>query len=94
MAEAASEHTDSPRTVDDLFQLLVHVRGILPDTEAKGKIWKALQDGPLQVDYHIRGGARKTQPTRLATPEELRKIEALHETLQEREASQEETQKR
>jgi hypothetical protein len=53
----------------------------------------ALQDGALQVAYHIRGGARKTHPMRLATPEELRKFEALREALQERKASQEEPRK-
>jgi hypothetical protein len=87
--EVAPEHTDSPRTIDDVFQLLVHVRGMF-DTKAEEEILSALQSGALQVDYHIRGGARKTQPKREPTLEEQRVFGALDEALHERKASQKE----
>src|SRR5262249_2711614 len=77
-------------SLDELFQLLVHARGVLPDTKAKGEILSALQRGSLQVDFHIRGGARSVRRIREPTLEELRELEALSEALQEREASEEE----
>jgi hypothetical protein len=67
MTEAASDHSDSKYSLDDLFQLLVHARGVVPDTKAKGEILSALQRGDLQVDFHIRGGARSV---RLIAPPE------------------------
>jgi hypothetical protein len=90
MTEAASDHSDSKHSLDDLFQLLVHARGVVPDTKAKGEILSALQRGALQVDSHIRGGARSVRRIREPTLEELREFEALSEALRGRKASEKE----
>jgi hypothetical protein len=89
MTEAASDHTDSQHNVDDVFQLLVHARGVLPDTKAKGEILSALQRGALQVDFHIRGGARSVR-ARKPTPEEECQFATLSAALHEQKASEQE----
>jgi hypothetical protein len=70
MAGNDGEHSDSEHTVDDLFQLLVHVRDMRPAV-ARAEILEHLQLDRLRVDLHIRGGAQKTYPLRQATVEEL-----------------------
>ena len=75
MAEAASDHTDSTRTVDDLFQFLVRVQGIR-SAKAIDRISKALRHDKLQVELHIRGGTPKILPLRPATDEELQNKKA------------------
>src|SRR5712672_2447007 len=69
MAEAASNHSESKRTVDDLFQLLVHTRRKSPSL-ARRDILKQLQDDGLPIDLHIEGGVRSIGPVRGPTPEE------------------------
>ena len=61
----------SAHTIDDLFQILVCARDI-PAPIAKKQITKFLQLNKLQIDFHVRGGARKTVPTRPATEEKLK----------------------
>src|SRR5262249_39150672 len=61
----------SAHTIDDLFQILVCARDP-PAPIAKKQITKFLQLNKLQIDFHVRGGARKTVPTRPATEEELK----------------------
>jgi hypothetical protein len=61
MVEPGNDHTDSKHSIDDLFQLLVRVRDI-PPAKAKKQILESFQLNQLQVNYHIRGGARTTQP--------------------------------
>ena len=80
MAEAAIDHSDSKHTVDELFQFLVCVRDLRPAI-ARKEIMDYLQSDKLQIDYHIRGGARKTRPMRQATLEELREQETTGATL-------------
>ena len=80
MAEAAIDHSDSKHTVDELFQFLVCVRDLRPAI-ARKEIMDYLQRDKLQIDYHIRGGARKTRPMRQATLEELREQETTGATL-------------
>jgi hypothetical protein len=89
-AEAALGRADSKHGVDDLFQLLVHARGVLPDTKAKEDIETVLRRGVLQLDFHIRGGARSTRLIRQPTPEELRELEELGRKLKHRKASERE----
>jgi hypothetical protein len=60
---------DSTRTVDDLFQILVHTRGKSPPLARRG-ILKQLQDGALPVIAHIKGGVRSIGVVREPTPEE------------------------
>jgi len=84
MGEAGRDH----HTPDDLFQILC-VRKI-PPVQARREILQACQNEELKIDFHIRGGARKTRPMREATPEELRRFEALGAALRERKASHEE----
>jgi hypothetical protein len=90
MTEAAPDHTDPKHNLDELFQLLVHGRAVLPDTKAKGEILSALQRGDLQVDFHIRGGARSVRRIREPTPEQSREFEALSKELHRRKASEKE----
>jgi hypothetical protein len=74
---ADTGHYSAPRhTVDDLFQYLVRVRGDR-DVLAKKKIQEVLEGDVLRLDYHIRGGARKTQPMREATEKELCERETM-----------------
>jgi len=80
MGEAGPNHTDSNRSIDDLFQLLVRVHDI-PLAKAKNEIWEKLKNNQLQCDYHIRGGARKTRPMREATPEERGWLDPLNAQL-------------
>jgi hypothetical protein len=87
--EAKPHHTNPRHSIDDLFQLLVRVRDI-PPAKARQQIFESFQLDRLPVDYHIRGGARKTRPMREPTPEELRRFEALSAALHERKASREE----
>jgi hypothetical protein len=61
--------SSSAHTIDDLFQILVCARDI-PAPIAKKQITKFLQLNKLQIDFHVRGGARKIAPTRLVTEEE------------------------
>jgi len=70
----------SAHTIDDLFQILVCARDI-PAPIAKKQITKFLQLNKLQIDFHVRGGARKTVPTRPATEEELKAWRAKRATL-------------
>jgi hypothetical protein len=70
MARNDDDHSDAECTVDDLFQLLVHAGDKHPAV-ARAEILEHLQLDQLQVDLHIRGGARKTHP-RQTTEEELR----------------------
>jgi hypothetical protein len=93
MTEAASDHTDSKHSLDELFQLLIHVRGVLPDTKAKEEIETVLRRGVLQVDSQIRGGARSVRRIREPTPEESRKLEELGRKLKQRKASEREIRK-
>src|SRR5262245_36705464 len=67
---------DNSHSLDDVFQFLVRVRDIR-SADAKKQVMEHLQLDKLQINLHIRGGARKTRPIRQATEEELRELEAL-----------------
>jgi hypothetical protein len=68
MAEAANHHTDSKRTVDDLFQFLIRVRDFRPAI-AEDEILQAFRHDRLQLRYHIRGGTRKYNRDEFAPPQ-------------------------
>jgi hypothetical protein len=91
MARTAADFTASTHTVDELFQRLVRLCDTTPAI-ARKQILEAFQDDKLQVDFHIRGGARKDQPVRQATEEELRKQAAKEEELRKLGVAQEERQ--
>jgi hypothetical protein len=71
MAGTADDHSDLAHTIDDLFRLLTRVRDI-PPAIARVEILEQARRGRLQIDLHIRGGARKILPLRPATERELR----------------------
>jgi len=66
MGEAADDHSNPNKTVDDLFQRLIG-RDI-PPVVAKQQILEKLQVGKLLMDYKIAAGVRTRRPTRQATP--------------------------
>ena len=66
-AGTTDEH--NPKSVDDLFRLLVRIRGKSP-LDARDEIQDALSHDRLGVDMHIAGGARRL--LRAATPEEFK----------------------
>jgi hypothetical protein len=72
MAEAASDHSDSAHTVDDVFQYLTRVLD-LPPRIALQQIKEALQLEKLVVDQHVKGGVRSPSGTREVEDGEGRK---------------------
>jgi hypothetical protein len=68
MAEATNNHSDSARTVDDLFQFLTRARDMRPAT-ADDEILQAFRREQLQLRYHIKGGARKCYSDECAPPQ-------------------------
>jgi hypothetical protein len=72
MARDDPDRSSSGRTLDDLFQVLVHTRRKSPAV-ARKEILDRLQLDELPIDLHVRGGTQKTYPLRPATKEELQK---------------------